>query len=132
MIFRVPDTTSTNEKEFTPDKYAIAFAPELVDFILQNLKLTTYRYGDKYDYLKVGDEIGIQDSSTGKIMAKAKIINKARTTFRDLPIQTGVHESFTDKEHQRKVLSGYYAYLGREISDSDPFLVFDFKLSKTH
>lgn len=128
MTFQVPDQTSINKEEFKPDEYAIAFAPELVGFILQDRKLTTYRYGDKYDYLKIGDEISIQDSSTGEIRAKAKITNKMRTTFGDLPIQIGTHEAYRDKEHQRQVLSGYYAYLGRPLVDDDPFLVFDFEL----
>lgn len=128
MTFHVPDDTSINEKEFKPDKYAIAFAPELIEFILQDRKLTTYRYGDKYSYLNVGDEISIQDSSTGEIKANAKIVNKTSTIFDELPIQIGTHEAYRDKEHQRKVLSGYYAYLGRSLSNEDPFLVFDFEL----
>lgn len=128
MTFQVPDHTSINKKEFTPDEYAIAFAPELVGFILQDRKLTTYRYGDKYGYLKVGDEISIQNSSTGEIKAKARIINKMKTTFGELPIQIGTHEAYRDKEHQREVLSGYYAYLGRPLVDEDSFLVFDFEL----
>lgn len=128
MTFHVPDRTSINKKEFKPDEYAIAFAPELIEFILQDRKLTTYRYGDKYLYLKVGDEISIQDSKTGEIRAKARITGKMKTTFGELPIQIGTHEAYRDKKHQREVLSGYYAYLGRLLVDEDPFLVFDFKL----
>jgi hypothetical protein len=95
---------------------------------LADKKLTTYRFGNKYDYLKIGDTVSIQDSDTKVIVGKASITNKAHTVFRDIPIKTGTHESYKDKEHQRKVLSGYYAYIGRPIKNEDPFLVFDFKL----
>lgn len=128
MTFQVPAKTSINKEEFKPDDFAIAFAPELIEFILQDRKLTTYRYGDKYDYLNVGDEISIQDSRTGEIKAKAKITSKIRTTFGELPTQVGTHEAYRDKDHQREVLSGYYAYLKRPLIDTDPFLVFDFEL----
>lgn len=128
MAFSVPDETTVNKEEFTADNYAIGFAPELIRFIVEDRKLTTYRYGDKYDYLKVGDEVSIQDSSTGAIAAKVKIVNKRRATFKELPIRIGTHEAYRDKEHQRQVQSGYYAYLGRPIRDDDPFLIFDFEL----
>ena len=131
MTFQVSQKTSVNQEEFKPDQYVIAFAPELVAFILEDLKLTTYRYGDKYDYLNIGDEISIQDSDTKQIVAKATITNKTRTTFGELPIQIGTHESYKDKDHQRQVLSGYYAYLGRPLDDKDPFLVFDFELVRS-
>lgn len=129
MTFRAPKNTSINKNEFKPDSYAIAFAPELIEFILKDQKLTTYRYGTKYEYLNIGDEIGIQNSSTGELVAKAKITAKSQTTFGELPIRTGEHESYRDKEHQRQVLSGYYAYIGRPIADNDVFLVFDFALT---
>lgn len=128
MSFQVPDQTSINKDEFRPDKYAIAFAPELVQFIIDNLKLTTYRFGDKYDYLQIGDQVGIQSSASGEIVARAKITDKSWTTFRDLPLENHTHEAYRDKDHQRQVLSGYYAYLGRPIADDDRFLVFDFEL----
>jgi hypothetical protein len=129
MTFQVPKDTSINTEEFKPDKYVIAFAPELISFIHDDKKLTTYRYGDKYDYLKVGDTVAIQDSDTKSIVAQVTITGKVSTTFKDLPVEIGTHESYKNKEHQRQVLSGYYAYLGRPITDNDPFLVFDFKLT---
>lgn len=131
MTFQVPQQTSVNQEEFKPDQYVIAFAPELVAFILEDRKLTTYRFGDKYDYLDVGHEINIQNSNTKEVVAKAIITNKTRTTFGELPIQIGTHESYKDKDHQRQVLSGYYAYLGRPLDDEDPFLVFDFELVRS-
>jgi hypothetical protein len=128
MTFRVPQKTSVNDEEFKPDAYVVAFAPELIDFILQDKKLTTYRFGDKYDYLQVGDRVKIQNSQTKELPANAVIVRKVATTFEGLPVALGTHETYSDKEHQRQVLSGYYAYLGRPLEDDDPFLVFDFKL----
>ncbi len=128
MNYRVPDTTSINPTEYSPDAYVIPFAPELVRFILEQKKLTTYRFGNKYDYLEVGDNVSIQNSDTKEIVGKAKIEDKSTTIFKNIPIKTGTHESYKDKEHQREVLSGYYDYIGRKIEDDDPFLVFDFKL----
>jgi hypothetical protein len=128
MPFQVPDNTSINSDEFKPEAYVIPFAPELIDFILKDLKVTTYRFGKKYDYLQLGDEVNIQNSSSQQIVGKAKITGKSSTTFEGLPLDSGTHESYRDKEHQRKVLSGYYAYIGQPIDDKDEFLVFDFKL----
>lgn len=130
MTFQVSDTTSINNDEFKPRPHVIAFAPELINFILEDLKVTTYRFGKKYDYLKVGDVVDIQDSSTRRIVGSAEITGKNSTTFKDLPLTSDTHESYKDKEHQRNVLSGYYAYIGRPIEDKDDFLVFDFRLLK--
>ena len=47
-----------------------------------------------------------------------------------LPISYSGHEEYADKEHQRSVLSGYYAVLGRPIEDSDVFLIICFEISK--
>ena len=123
MTFKVPQNTSTNKDEFIADRYVIPFASELIEFILDDKKMTTYRYGDKYDYLQPGDTIKIQNSDTKIIVANAVITDKTPTSFADLP-----HDAYTNKEHQRNVLSGYYAYIGRQIEDDDRFLVFSFKL----
>ena len=130
-MFTVPDQTSTYAEEFTRPMYTISFAPELVGFILENRKLTTYRYGTKYDYLQVGDEVAIQNAATKELVARATIKRKTRTTFGELPVKAETHESYKDKEHQRQVLSGYYAYIGRPLEDDDLFLVFDFELVGT-
>lgn len=128
MTFHVPNTTSVNAEEFVPDDHVIPFAPELVAFIAEEKKLTTYRFGTKYDYLKIGETVKIQNSATKEIVGNAVITGKCDSTFKDIPTTTGTHESYRDKEHQREVLSGYYAYIGRPIADDDPFLIFDFKL----
>ena len=128
QMFQVPSNTSVNTNEFVPDDHVIPFAPELVAFIREEKKLTTYRFGEKYDYLNVGETVKIQNSATKEIVGNALITGKSGSAFKDIPTTTGTHESYRDKEHQREVLSGYYAYIGRPIADDDPFLVFDFKL----
>lgn len=128
MSYQMPQNTSKNSDEFIPDDHVIPFAPELIEYVLAKAKMTTNRFGRKYDYLEVGDIVAIQDSSTKTIVAQAKITRKGMTTFRDLPLGAGGHNTYRDKEHQREVLSGYYAYLNRPIADDDEFLEFDFTL----
>jgi hypothetical protein len=128
MSFKVPSKTTINDSEYKPEFNVLPFAPELVDFISKNMKLTTYRFGDKYGYLNVDDTITIQNSETGELVHKAEVTGKSETTFADLPLNDGSHESYRDKEHQREVFSGYYKYIGRSIEDSDKFLVISFKL----
>ena len=127
-MVNVPKITSVNDKEYIPPKGAIAFAPELVDFIKRGEKQSTYRYGLKYDYIDVGNLVDIVDSSTEKVEARVKIVAKKQLTFADLPLDFDKHEVYRDKEHQRQVLGGYYAYIGRKIRDDDLFLVFEFEL----
>lgn len=127
-MFKVPNNTTKNTEEYIPDRGVIPFAPELIPFILKGKKLTTYRYGLKYDYLKQGNEFNVQDSSSKEMLARGKIIAKRKLTFTELPLKLDEHETYRNKEHQRRVLSGYYAYLNREIQDTDLFLKIDFKL----
>jgi hypothetical protein len=129
-MVKVPDTTTVNTTEFKPDAQSIAFAPELVQFIKDNQKLTTYRFGRKYDHFQIGDIVNYQNSTTQEVVGKLKITGKRETTFADLPLNNPTHEAYADKEQQRKVLSGYYAYIGRKLRDDDLFLVFDFELAK--
>jgi len=92
--------------------------------------MQSYRFGLKYDYLEVNDEIKIQNCDSKEIVALAKVINKRRTIFKKIPIQIDGHEVYRDKEHQREVFSGYYVYIGREIKDEDLFLMIGFELIK--
>lgn len=130
MTFKAPEHTTTNNARFTPDTYAMGFAPELIQFILSEQKLSSYRYGTKYSYLKVGDKVDIQDSSTSEVAGKAKITAISSKQFKDISLSTGTHENYKDKEHQRRVLSGYYSFIGRPVADDDVFTVFDFVLVK--
>jgi hypothetical protein len=110
------------------DKYIIQFAPELTPFIRKDGKVKTYRFGDKYDYLKVGDKVILREYKTNKLISKAIIKNKERVIFQDLPLDLNGHEIYDSKDHQRKVFSSYYKYIGRDVNDTDPFLVFTFDL----
>ncbi len=121
-------TNSSSVHEPKPEMYTILFKQELVDLILTGQKIKTYRYGIKYDYLKVGDEVDIQNSHSKEIACKATITDKYRTTFKELPINIPGHEPYESKDDQRQTFSGYYAYIGREIVNDDPFLVLEFQI----
>jgi len=127
---QVPDQTSAFTVEPTAKDNVIPFAPELIKFIQNNTKLRTYRYGQKYNYLNVGEVVSLSDVVSGQEVARARITKKGSVAFADLPLETEGHEAYSDKEHQRRVFSGYYQYLGRHIKDSDEFLVIDFELVK--
>lgn len=128
MRFDVTNNTTSNPNEYIPPALTLPFAPELIQFILDARKSTTYRFGLKYDGIKQSDVVDIQNSETKEIVGKAQILKKQQVTFLDLPLTSDTHESYKDKEHQRRVLSGYYSYVGRPIEDEDVFLIFDFAL----
>jgi hypothetical protein len=125
-VIKVPSNTATNNTEYIPDKDVLPFAPELIAYILNKKKAVTYRLGRKYAHLEVGDRVRLQDSRSGDIVGKVVITSKDFMLFKDIPLEGGGHESYVDKEHQRKVFSGYYAYIGRPIEDKDEFLVLGF------
>lgn len=106
------------------NKTSISFAPDLVTPIFDGSKTLTYRIGDKYDFLNVGDEIDVRDSSTNKIFGKVKITEKSYTTFRDLPIDRSGHEVYESKQKQREKFEKYY---GR-VTDDDRVLILGFQL----
>ena len=80
---------------------SIGFASNLVPLVLDGSKTLTYRIGDKYDFLKVGDEIDVRDSSNDNVFAKVRIIEKDYTTFSNLPINRAGHEVYSSKQVQR-------------------------------
>lgn len=125
---RAPKNPTVITKNPQHDKYLIQFAPELTDFIQKEGKVKTYRYGNKYDYLKIGDRVTLREYGSEKIIAQAEIVQKEKTTFGRLPLNIDGHESSESKEQQRMVFSSYYRYIGREIKDSDPFLILGFRL----
>lgn len=126
--FKVPKKTTVWKKEPKSDLYSLNFAPELITFIIEKRKWRTYRFGNKYDYLNVGDEITVRDN-TGKLLEKKGMVaGKRKVLFKDLLLKLEGYEEYESKERQRKVFSGYYAFLGRETKDNDKFLVIDFKL----
>jgi len=126
---RAPKNPTVVTKNPQHNKYIIQFAPELTDFILKEGKVKTYRFGNKYDYLKMGDQIILQEYGSKKFIAKAEIIQKEKTTFGQLPLNIEGREISDSKQHQRKVFSSYFAYIGRGIEDNDPFWILGFKLT---
>lgn len=102
---------------------AIGFFPDLVSLILNGSKTLTYRIGDKYDYLKIGDEIMVKDSKTGKDFAKVRVTEKSLITFKELPIDTIGHEVYASKEEQRKTFEKYYK---KSVKDDEKILVLGF------
>lgn len=125
---QVVHTNTSNPAEPRPEMYVIPFKHELVELILKGEKVKTYRFGRKYDYLNIGDEVKIQSSQTNEIAAEAVITQKTYTTFKDLPLDGSGHEPYPDKEVQRQKFNGYYSYIGRPIEDTDEFLVLEFQL----
>jgi hypothetical protein len=109
----MPKNTSVYRQEPQPAKNEILFAPECVKPIREKKKWRTYRFGEKYHHLQVGDHVFIKDYAGKQVIGQAKITGK---------------QAITNKQHQRKVFSGYYAYLGRPLRDDDSFLIIDFKL----
>jgi len=78
--------------------------------------------------LKIGDIVKIQHSDSEETVGNAEIITKSVLTFKDMLLTTAVHESYRNKEQQREVMSGYYAYLDRPIDDNDVFIEYGFRL----
>jgi hypothetical protein len=46
------------------DPYTLPFAPWLIEQIREKSKRKTYRFGMKYDYLQIGDEICVTQVDT--------------------------------------------------------------------
>lgn len=129
-MFKVPKKTSVWKIHTQSPAGTMTFAPELIKFIKEKKKFRTYRFADsKYTALKTGDIISVKENFVDEPINTARITNKQEILFMDLPFQTeNAHETYNDKEHQRKVFSGYYAFLGRAIKDDDKFFVIDFEL----
>ena len=121
-------TNTSNPTEPRPEMYTIPFKHELVELILKGEKVKTCRYGEKYDYLKVGDKVKIQSSKTQEIPCEATITDKKYTTSKEKPPSTLGQEAYDNKEKQKQKFSEYYSYIGREVQDDDPFLIFEFQL----
>lgn len=127
-MIQAPKDGTVFAEEPKAGRYILPFAPELVQFIKDKQKAVTYRFGDKYDYLQIGDEVQIQDVDAKEMIGRAKLTNKSWTTFKDLPLDGVGHEAYRDKEHQRHILEGYYAYTGKPVEDDSAFLVLEFRL----
>lgn len=103
---------------------AIGFAKNLVPLVKDGSKVLTYRLGDKYNFLEIGDVINVKDSLTEQLFGKVKITEKSATTFKDLPIDREGHEKYESKEEQRKIFKKYYG----EVKDEDKVIILGFRL----
>lgn len=104
---------------------SIGFAPHLVPLIKNGTKQLTYRIGDKYGFLAVGDKIAVRDSSTNEVFGEIEIIERSYTTFKNLPLNRAGHEIYKSKEEQKEIFSKYYA----EVHDADKVLILGFTFS---
>ncbi|QQG49819.1 MAG: ASCH domain-containing protein [Candidatus Berkelbacteria bacterium] len=129
-MIQAPSEGTIIANEPIADKYTLPFAPELVQFIKDGHKATTYRLGYKYDYLQLEDVVTITNAVTKEVVGKATVTGKSFTTFQDLPLNTPGHEAYQDKEHQRRIFEGYYAYTGKPIEDDSRFMVLEFELAE--
>lgn len=128
MKMEAPKNPTVVPKNPIHDKYTIQFAPELTKFIRKDGKVKTYRFGDKYDYLQIGDKVRLAEYQTSQFISNAIIANKEYVAFKDIPLKLSGHEEYGSRDHLRKVFSSYYKYIGREVEDSDPFLILSFEL----
>ncbi|MGA3193233.1 MAG: ASCH domain-containing protein [Minisyncoccia bacterium] len=102
----------------------IKFAPELIPLIKNGSKTLTYRLGNKYDFISVGDTVILAEND-GKNVATATIIEKSRMTFGKLPLNRVGHEVYRSEEEKTKTFEKYYS---RQIHSQDEFIVLGFKI----
>jgi uncharacterized protein YhfF len=107
----------------------IKFAANLVPLIKNGTKTFTYRIGDKYEYLKMGDTVMVQEGgeADGEVFAEVEITDKYHTTFGDLPYDRDGHERYFSKQEMRDTFKRYYR---QEIEDNQDILVLAFKVIK--
>ena len=107
----------------------VKFAANLVPLIKNGTKTFTYRVGDKYEYLKVGDTVMVQEGGgvDGNVFAEVEITDKYHTTFGNLAHNRDGHEKYSSKQEMRDTFKRYYK---QEIEDSQDILVLAFKVIK--
>lgn len=105
-------------------KTSIGFASGLVPFVLDGSKTLTYRLGEKYDFLQVGDIIAARDSSDDRMFATLQILEIQQTTFKDLPLERNGHSAYKSKEEQKEAFKKYYS----NIQDGDRVIVIGFNV----
>ena len=88
-------------------------------------KFKTYRYGNKYSHLKVGDKFIIKNSETNKEVAFGEIVNKLIVKFKNLPIKVAGHEEYRSKQEQVEIFKFFY---GKEIDDDEDMIILEFRL----
>jgi hypothetical protein len=111
-----------------PNK-SIKFAPNLVPLIKNGTKTLTYRIGDKYEYLEVGDIVMVQGGGErdGDVFAEIEITKKYHITFGKLSHESEGHEKYGSKQEMRDTFKKYYKI---DIEDDQDILVLGFKVNK--
>lgn len=103
----------------------IGFAPNLVPLVLNGSKTLTYRLGNKYDFLQVGDRILTDNSGTGKVFAEIEITHKEKGTFGTLRDDREGHKIDRSPEERRATFQKYYK---RPVADDEPAIILGFKV----
>jgi hypothetical protein len=106
------------------NQISIGFAHDLVPLIINGSKTLTYRIGNKYDFLKIGDKIAVRDSSENRIFGNVEINEKSYISFSDLPIDRIGHEVYSSKQEQKETFEKYYG----EFAEDENILVLGFRL----
>lgn len=109
------------------NKVILGFAENLVPKVIDGTKTLTYRLGDKYNFLNVGDVFLVENSVTKEAFAEVVLTLKERTTFVALPIDRAGHETYVSKEEQRHVFEGFYKRL---VADDELTLVLGFQIKR--
>ena len=123
-----PVRRSKSDRNMIYKNKSIGFAPNLVPLINNGTKTLTYRLGDKYDFLKIGDLIDARDSSNDRVFAQVEITEKSWIPFKDLPTDRNGHEIYSSKNEQRETFKEYY---GKDLEDEDRILILGFKVVKS-
>jgi len=103
----------------------LGFASKLVTLVRSGEKVLTYRLGDKWNFLNVGDTVETKDSGTGEVFGKLEITKKECTTFGELTEDQEGHEKYESVEEKRKSFETYYQ---RPVEDSEPVTILGFKV----
>ena len=106
---------------------AIGFSHDLVPLVKSGEKTLTYRIGEKWNFLEIGDRILTDDSSNDTVFAELEIVGKEIGTFGTLHDDRDGHGVYESPEHRRETFKKYY---GREIADDEPTTIFEFKVVK--
>lgn len=108
---------------------SIKFASNLVPLIKDGTKTLTYRIGDKYEYLEVGDTVMVQEGGEkdGDVFAEVEITQKYHTTFGELSHEADGHEKYASKKEMRETFKKYYKL---QAKDDQDILVRGFKVKK--
>jgi hypothetical protein len=105
--------------------HQLGFASKLVPLVKSGEKYLTYRLGERWDFLNVGDTIETKDSGTEETFGTLEILGKERTTFKEIEIDREGHEHYKDHEEKRNNFINLY---NRPVEDSETVIILKFKV----